>query len=161
MRVLGALLAVACFYIAGLMIAAEEGKKLTAAESLYSLCVYMSRRISAQREPLRALFDNASDEYLENIGFLPLLRSRSDTPGALWKKGIALLSLTPAAAGELAAYGETLGEIPLAEQERSNADIIAYLREYRDALAGEIPAKKKCIRTVALICGLLAVIIML
>ena len=121
------------------MIAAEEGKKLTAAESLYSLCVYMSRRISAQREPLRALFDNASDEYLENIGFLPLLRSRSDTPGALWKKGIALLS----------------------EQERSNADIIAYLREYRDALAGEIPAKKKCIRTVALICGLLAVIIML
>ena len=140
MRVLGALLAVACFYIAGLMIAAEEGKKLTAAESLYSLCVYMSRRISAQREPLRALFDNASDEYLENIG---------------------LLSLTPAAAGELAAYGETLGEIPLAEQERSNADIIAYLREYRDALAGEIPAKKKCIRTVALLCGLLAVIIML
>lgn len=161
MRVLGVLLTVACFYIAGALIAAEEGKKQTAAESIYSLCVYMARRISARGEPLRALFDAVSDDYLERTGFLPLLRSRSDTPGVLWRKGIALLSLTPAAARELAAYGETLGEIPLADQERSNADMIGYLREYRDALAKEIPAKKKCIRTVALLLGVLAVIIML
>ena len=80
---------------------------------------------------------------------------------AAWANALRKLPLEAGAYAEAAAFGSTLGLLPLAEQRAAAASLREALAEERDSLAKKLPPKQKSIRAAYLLCGLLAAIILI
>lgn len=161
MKWAGAILLVASSYICGFFIAAEENKKLKALDSLCALLEYIKRRMVAQKMPLYVMFSNFSDEYLEETGFLPLIRSARCGTDRLWAEGLEKLPLSKEIYSELKHFGEELGLLPLDAQTVRLDVCLQALEQARSEMRQGLQAKKKSIKTVALLFGLLTAIILL
>ena len=160
-KLFGACLVVTCAWAAGFVAARTEGEKLRAVNALHGFIGRLEREISAARTPLKDIFAAESDEYLEARGFLPALRAGAEDPRAAWANALRKLPLEAGAYAEAAAFGSTLGLLPLAEQRAAAASLREALAEERDSLAKKLPPKQKSIRAAYLLCGLLAAIILI
>lgn len=161
MNWIGALLLVTASYFGGTLVAHREGDRLSALDSLISLLSYMHRRMSAERTPLYELFSDYGDAFLENAGFLPALRAHRNGLPAVWRDALKTLPLDREDRAELTRFGENLGMLTLEEQIKRLDACRELLGESRGKLRETLPAKQKSIRTVALMLGLTAAIILL
>lgn len=160
MNWLGAFFVVCAGYMLGLKLASEEKKKLTALDSLLALLNYMRRRVSDRRLPLSEIFLRFEDPYLELTGFLPRLRSGGGDIKERWSEAIKLVPLEKEAEAELALFGEELGRLSLAEQEKKLDSCVAALASEREKLKEKLPAKQKSVKTVCLLVGALTAIVL-
>lgn len=160
MNWLGAFLVVCAGYMLGLRLASEEKKKLTALDSVLALLNYMRRRVSDSRLPLSEIFLRFEDPFLELTGFLPRLRSGSGTIKERWAAALKLLPLEKETETELALFGEELGRLSLAEQEKRLDSCILALASEREKLKDKLPARQKSVKTVCLLASALTAIVL-
>lgn len=161
MKWLGAALLIAASYLCGEMISHEEKKKLIAVDSLISLLYFMQRKMISERMPLYEIFNSFSDGYLEQSGFLPLIRSHRTETNRLWEEAIRLLPLENDIISELERFGRELGRLALDEQEKRTNACAELLNRERDKLKSALPAKQKSARAVSLLIGMMAAILLL
>lgn len=161
MKWLGALLIVAASYFCGGFLAHGEKERVQSLESMTALLKYMRRRISAERAPLYNIFASFSDARLEETGFLAIMRSRTGELNSLWKSALETLCLDGEAEAELLRFGEDMGRLPLDEQEKRIDICLDMLYTERDKIRAGLPAKQKSKKTVCVLAGLLAAILLL
>lgn len=160
MKWAGALMIVAAAYICGASIAAGERKRLRACESMIALLTHMNRRISFERAPLYEIFASFRDSFLEEVGFLPLIRAHRRITRLQWSQAVETLPAHSELKRELLHFGQELGSIPLEEQKARIASCTEALTDLRTRLQTALPAKEKSIKTVSLLAGLLTVIVL-
>lgn len=160
MNWLGSFFVVFAGYMLGLRLASEEKKKLTALDSLLALLNYMRRRVTDLRMPLSDIFLRFEDDYLELTGFLPRVRSGIGSIKERWSAALTLLPLEKETEAELALFGEELGRLSLAEQEKRIDVCILALASEREKLKDKLPAKQKSVKTVCLLASALTAIIL-
>ncbi len=161
MNWLGAVLTIASAYICGAMLANGESERLWAIDSLIRLFDHMHRRISAERLPLYRIFGEFGDEYLERISFLSRLRERRCGLERVWADAVKTLPTDREVADELVRFGESLGALPLDEQIKRINATSAFLKEKRAVISGSLAQKRKSIKSVCLLMGVAAAIILL
>ncbi len=161
MKWIGAAMIILASYLCGEMLSREEKKKLSAVESLISLLSFMQRRITAERAPLYEIFASFSDGFLEQTGFLPLMRSHRTETNRLWSDAIMLLPLENDIGKELSRFGNELGRLALDEQENRIAICLDMLSAERDRLKSILPAKQKSAKAVSLLIGAMTAILLL
>ena len=159
-RYLGAAALVLSAWAAGALIAAAERDTPKAVNSLYGLAVYMLRRIKTGRAPLRGIFADFSDGYLEKCGFLEILRRPGDIP-ALWQSAIGKLPLSGSARREALTFGADLGRLGLEEQEKRLEAFIPFLAAERERAENGLKNRQKSIRISAALAGILIAIILI
>ncbi len=160
MKWAGAILLVLASYFLGIRIADEEKKRLVEVESLLSLLKFMRRRMETERASLFAVFTDFDDAYLGSIGFLKILCSDRN-PKTAWSKALTLLKCDEEISRELAHFGCDLGALPLEDQLSKLENCILALEEKRSVLRAALPNKQKATKTVCLLAGALAAIIMI
>lgn len=161
MNWLGALLLVISAYFCGIKLAHDEGERLKALDSIIDLLEFMHRRMNAERTPLYLLFASFEDEYLESVGFLPVMRSCRSGLTPLWQEAVSKLPLDTESERELLHFGESLGALPLDTQSARLSSCLSALADSRAKLRDTLPAKQKSIKTVSLLFGALAAIILM
>ncbi len=161
MNWLGALLVVAASYFCGTALARDEGDRLKTLDSLILLLKYMRRRINAERIPLFEIFSGFDDEFLEDNGFLPILRSHRNGMPILWSEAVSKLPTDEETKRELTHFGQSLGGLPMEEQILRLDACVSFLSDSRKSLLSNLPAKQKSIKTVCLLLGVMAAIILL
>lgn len=161
MKWLGAVFIVAASYLCGFILARGEGEKARVLDSVISLLKYMRRRISAERAPLYNIFSSFNDARLEEAGFLEIMRSRTDKLNLLWKSALETLYIEGEARQELLRFGEDMGMLSLDEQEKRIDVCLDLLCSERDKSLAGLPARQKSQKTVCLLIGLLAAILLL
>ncbi len=160
MKLLGAAIIISvCCYI-GFSTAKSEADKAKTVDSVLNLLSYMKRRISAERTPVFDIFSSFSDEYLEKIGFLPILRSHRYISNDLWKEALSALALSEEVKNELMHFGAELGSLPLEEQLKRIKSCADFLDSERAFLREALPKKQKSIKAFWLLSGILAAIIL-
>lgn len=161
MNWVGALLVVCASYICGIALAKDEGNALKTLDSLLTLLSYMRRRMSLERIALFDIFSEFHDEYLEKIGFLKILRSHRNGLPTLWSDAVLTLCVDEETKREYLRFGESLGSLPLDEQIVRLDSMTVFITEKRNQLRESLPDKQKSIKTVSLLLGLMAAIILL
>ncbi len=161
MNWLGALLVVCASYLCGLALAKDEGNGLKTLDSLLLLLSYMRRRMSTERIPLFTIFSDFHDEYLENCGFLDIIRSHRNGLPLLWSEAVSRLHADEEIKREYLHFGESLGGLPLDEQIKRLDALTSFITEKRNELRAGLPDKQKSIKTVSLLLGLMTAIILL
>ena len=161
MKWFGAAIIIIVSYLCGNLLSSEENKKLVCLDSLIALLGFMLRRISSERTPLYEIFVSFSDAFLEERGFLPLMRSHRGETNRLWIEAIDLLPLERETQNELARFGTDLGRLNLDEQEKRIMACTDMLVYERDKLKSILPAKQKSIRAVCLLIGVMTAILLL
>ncbi len=157
----GALMTVCASYVCGAMLAKGESERLEAVDSLLKLLSYMRRRISAERMPLYRIFAEFEDGFLERCGFLEVMRSHRQGPESLWLDAIKTLPTGKELQDELSHFGISLGALSLEEQLKRLDALYLFLSESRESLKGVLAQRQKSIKTVCLLMGLTAAIILL
>lgn len=161
MNWLGALLVVTASYLCGVSLARDEGNRLKTLDSLISLLSYMRRRMSAERVPLYEIFAEFNDGFLEHNGFLDILRSHRHGIALLWHQAVSILPVDAEIKNELIRFGNSLGILPLDEQLKRLDALISFVSDKRSELRASLPDKQKSIKTICLLLGLMASIILL
>lgn len=161
MKWVGALILAVSSYFVGIKIARREGESLIALNSLIGLLEFTLRSMTLSLKPLYAIFSDYSQPYLEDVGFLPLLRGRKTDLPSVWQEACGLLPLSEEIMPELQYLGGELGALSLEEQEKRIKSCLSALKNERDSLRGTLPQKQKSIRTVSLLLGALCAIILL
>ncbi len=161
MKWLGAILLIGAAYWGGTLLAREEEKKLCCLEAVSDFLSYIKRRISGDRAPLYELYTSFDNPLLENLGFLPILRSHRKTDSKIWREAVEVLPVSASAKKELLLLGNRLGLLNLPQQERAielcREAIAEELKKEKDAL----PVKQKTIKTLFLLFGSLLAILLL
>lgn len=160
MKWAGAAIIITVCYTFGRFIARDEYEKARALDSLLRLFSYMKRRIYAERAPVFEIFSSFSDAYLEECGFLSIIRSHRYGLPSLWKEAVEALRINNELKPELIHFGDELGRLPLDEQLKRIDGITAFINSERDALKEVLPKKQKSIRSFWLLTGILTVIIL-
>lgn len=161
MRLFGALLLVFTSYFCGRRLSLKEGKPLSVIEALFEMLTYIRRRIKGERAPLFSLFASYEDKLLEEIGFLPIMRSCRSNPKELWKTAAEQLELSQELKRELLIFGNELGELSYEEQLKRFDVLIEALEGEKQRLKETLPAKQKTTRTIWLLGGILTAIVLL
>lgn len=161
MNWLGAFVVVLASYLLGILLAKDEGIALKSAESLLSLLSYMKRRMQSERTPLFAIFSDFNDRFLQEIGFLDILRSHREGISVLWQEAVKHLKTDSETEKECLRFGESLGQLPLDEQIARLDALTVFLTEKCNTLRKNLPDKQKSIKTVCLLLGLMTAIILL
>lgn len=161
MRIASAAALALLSYLFGTMLADCENQKIKAIDSLVDLLSYMRRRIYGERMPLCRVFAEYRNEYLEGVGFLSVLRGQRSGFQRLWNSAIGLINADEEILRELYIFGDALGTLELEEQIKRIDICLEALRQARDEAAKAMPQKKKSIKTVCLLIGLLTAIILL
>lgn len=161
MKWAGAIILVAASYLCGQALSGEDGKKLSAIEAMAELLKYIRRRMWTERLPLYQIFSAYEDDFLEKIGFLELMRSHRTHINNRWKQALNLLPLEKEVFGELLRFGNELGLLPLEEQIKRLDGCMDFLENEKAKLAKALPPKQKTTKTVCLLCGLLAAILLI
>lgn len=161
MRFFGAILLVCTSYFCGRRVAQKEGKILSRIQSLLAMLKYIQRRIKAERLPLFSLFSVYEDRLLEEIGFLPIMRSCRSNPKELWKNAVSTLAMEGEIERELLFFGNELGELSLEEQLKRLDVIIDFLENEKQKQKEALPAKQKTTRTIWALGGILTAIVLL
>ena len=161
MKWVGALTITAVCYFIGVLLAKNESDKIKSIESLLSLISYMKRRITAERAPIYEIFSSFSDGFLEERGFLPILRAhRLGTP-LLWEDALKTIPVSAEARLELIRFGNELGTLTFEAQLKRIDSLKEFLDSERNDLKQTLPKKQKSLKTVWLLSGLLISIILL
>ncbi|MBR5277711.1 MAG: hypothetical protein IKU23_00435 [Clostridia bacterium] len=153
MSLLGALLLTAGAYFGGIIIARSFAEELYAIDGVLELLDYMQTRIESLKTPLYQLFCDCAQPYLESVGFLPMLRSSPAQINSLWQSATELLPLSQAVKKELLLLGESLGDLPLEEQQKRISLCINSLKSQQKNIASSLPKRQKGVRTTALLIG--------
>lgn len=161
MNWLGAFLLVGATYFLGTRLSDTEREKIKTLDSLIAFLTYMRRKMVYERTPLYEIFSHFSEPYLEKCRFLPCLRSHCRDLGILWSKAADRLDVDSQMSGELKYFGESLGRLPLDEQIKRLDSCLEALKNERDTLQKQLPSKRKSIKTVCLLFGLMTAIILL
>lgn len=161
MRWLGAAFIIAASYVCGTALARAEGQKAIAVDALIAFLKYIRRRISSERTALYDIFSAFSNAFLEEAGFLKTLRESNYTLNQRWAGATKQLCLDFEIEAELLRLGEDLGRLPLDEQEKRIDACLDALCAEKERLCKALPAKQKSKKTVCLLAGLLAAIILL
>ena len=114
-----------------------------------------------ERTPLFAIFSDYNDAFLEENGFLDILRSHREGLTGLWNDAIKHLKLEKETERECLRFGESLGQLSLDEQITRLDTLSDFLTERRNELQKSLPDKQKSIKTVCLLLGLVTAIILL
>lgn len=161
MKWIGALFLVLASYFCGTLLAGEEGKRLKALDSLIGMLKYMRRRMTAERTPLYRILSGYEDSFLEELGFLPVLRSARNGISELWLSAISRLPVDSEINSELLHFGENLGELSLDEQILRLDSCLEALQNSRSRLNSVLPGKQKSLKTVCLLAGMLTAILLI
>lgn len=160
MNFAGAILLTFGAYFVGVILAKNEGDKLKSLEALADFLEFTKQRITLLQTPLYRVFTDYENEFLEDMGFLPLLRSNRNGIKQSWVSATDLLVLDDHVKKELMILGRDLGELPLEEQEKRIAVCLQTVNAKKEAMEGELPKKQKSIRTVALLVGAMTAILL-
>ncbi len=161
MSLAGALILVLSAYFLGRALALREGEVLKGLDAVINMLNFVYRRMETEGTPLYLLFEKYKDDYLETLGFLPLLRAHGNLASRFWGEAVGLLPLTADAKNELLHFGETLGTLDLESQLKRINACIGFLRQERETLRISVPLKQKSIKTVAFLFGALTAIVLL
>lgn len=132
MRLIGALLTVAAFFLYGTSRAGEVKNTLAVTEGMLTLLRDLSRRLTHGKYPLGHVFSVMEDPLPERYGFLSALRSHDGRNyPAVWKASVLHLPLDKAAKDALLLLGDSLGRVSLEVQTEQIALCIAALEESR------------------------------
>ena len=146
MKWVGALMLGASSYVVGVLLAKSERAELDVLESLIAFLNYMRRRMEGERIPLYDVFSRYEDECLEQLGFLPLLRSCRNYLGAAWSQAISLLPISNNSQKELELFGESLGKLSFENQIKCIDICIKALEEDKENVRIQLPRKQKSIK---------------
>ncbi len=160
MKWVGAFIITAVFYSIGIILARGESDKARAIDSLSSLLTYMKRRISAERTPTFDIFASFSDGFLEERGFLAILRSHRFETANLWVDAAETIPVSGETKTELIRFGAELGSLPLDEQLKRIDSFKEFLEAERASLREALPKKQKSLKAFWLLSGLLTAIIL-
>ena len=161
MSLAGALILISSAYFLGRAIALREGEALKALDSVINMLRFVHRRMETEGTPLYLLFEKYKDGYLEDAGFLPILRAHGNLASRFWGEAVEELSLTSEAKIELLHFGETLGTLDLENQLKRINACMDFLVQEREKLRISVPLKQKSIKTVAFLFGALTAIVLL
>lgn len=161
MSLAGALILISSAYFLGRVIAVREGEVLKALDSVINMLRFVYRRMETENTPLYLLFEKYKDGYLEDTGFLPILRSHGNLASRFWSEAVDKLSLTSEAKTELLHFGETLGALDLESQLKRINACMDFLGQERERLRVSVPLKQKSIKTVSFLFGALTAIVLL
>ena len=139
----------------------EAKERLRALNSVIELLSFMRRRIISARAPLHDIFSQAEDKFLEKCGMLPLLQGHRHITYELWEEAIGLVPLDEYCRKEILYLGKDMGVLPLDDQEKRISACIEALSARRDMIKSRLPEKQKTAKTLSLLSGLLAVILLL
>ncbi len=160
MKWVGAILIISVCYSIGMILAKSESDKARAIDSLSSLLAYMKRRISAERMPTFDIFSSFSDGFLEERGFLTILRSHRYDAANLWIDASETIPVSGETKTELIRFGAELGSLPLGEQLKRIDSFKELLEAERASLRESLPKKQKSLKAFWLLSGLLTAIIL-
>lgn len=162
MRLMGGLLIVSAFSFCGISFAGEARAELRALEALLFLLRTLAQRLSWGKEPLRTLFSSVSEPYLEQIGFLPLLRGADgrNYPAA-WEQALHLLPLPPEAMREAKSLGVSLGRVSLEAQLEQISLCIASLETYHGNARARARQNRRSTVALWVLAGLLVALLLL
>ncbi len=162
MRLIGGLLLVGASAACGILLTGEAKTEIRALEALLELLRTISRRLTWGHDPLRTLFADYRDPYLERTGFLPALRNADGRAYPVaWSQALHTLPLSPDAMKEAESLGPSLGRLSLEAQLEQLALCIDALSACRDTAKQN--AEKNRRSTVALwtLAGLLVALLLL
>lgn len=158
---LGAALVVLGSYLCGISLSRDESDKLKIIESLADFMAYIKRRMSIELIPLTRIFaeyDGSSDRL---DAFLSIIRGQKHTPSFAWQRAVETLCVDESTKKELLRFGESLGRLSLDEQIKRLDTLYLFLIEKRKELADSLPARKKSIKAVCTLIGMITAIILL
>lgn len=158
---LGAALVVVGAYFCGISLAMDESDKLKTIESLVDLVAYMKRRMSTELVPLSRIFAEY-EGYPDNLdAFLAMLRGQKHSLFSVWQSAVDTLCIDEATKKELLRFGESLGRLSLDEQLKRLDSVYLFLLDKKRELADSLPARKKSIKAVCTLIGMITAIILL
>lgn len=162
MRLIGGLLIVSAFFWVGTGSAKEIRLGVRALESMLAFLRELSRRLNWSRTPLQALFAAYRDPFLEQIGFLPLLRGADPKQYARsWEAALACLPLTEEPLRPLKELGQGLGRVSLQSQKEQLLLCIAALEEQLTAQKAKAKDKQRSAVSLWTLSGLLIALLLI
>lgn len=161
MKWIGALFLIGAAYWGGTILAREEGKKAECLEAVSDFLSYIKRRISGERAPLYLLYISYENSLLEELGFLPTLRSHRKTDSKIWQEAVELLPISSNAKKEMLLLGNRLGQLNLSQQERAIELCSEVICDEWKKESNALPVRQKTVKTLFLLFGSLAAILLL
>ena len=144
---------------AGFLYATSLREELRRAEAFLRLAHRIRARIACFRQPLSAIYEEFSDEVLDNTPFGEALRTGGFAE-ALAKCGDGL-GLPPSFMALLYDFGQELGRSSAEEQIRHCDRCIGNMEEAVEALRREYPVRSRLSRTLSLCLAAMAALLLI
>lgn len=157
-KILGALTIAFVSVILGKKLCAPYEKTLKIYDSLVDFVAFVKDGVERRREILPELFSEYEDENLKD--FLSVLKKSPADVSSAFKAACSSLSVSEKTKKELLFFASTLGKTDFDREVAELSALLSSVKAERDALYNTLPKKIKSIKTVSLLCGALAVIIM-
>ena len=157
-KILGALTIAFVSVILGKKLCVPYEKTLKIYDSLVDFVAFVKDGVERRREILPELFSEYEDENLKD--FLSVLKKSPADVSSAFKAACSSLDVTEKTEKELLFFASTLGKTDYESEVAELSALLSTVKTERDALYNTLPKKIKSIKTVSLLCGVLAVIIM-
>lgn len=141
-------------YLFGASVSQNEKKKLYSAVSVTRLLKELLRSIEYIRTPLDKFFDGYKDSFLEETGFLKIIRKRNARDFAsAWEAASETLFMGEKPKKAFSSLGKDLGKLPLSEQTEKIGYCLSVFEEEAETLSKTLPGRVKSIKAVSTLAG--------